>query len=384
MARARAAVRTVVTSTPEIRRVTLISPYALSVFGGVQEQVLSMSRELSRRGHEVQIIAPDVTDVARYDTPARVERVGRLLSVPANGSRAPLALSAHASRVALELVTAFSPDVVHFHEPFAPRVGWRTLRAHGYASVATFHRSGEGLAVSLAAPLLRRLATNLDVCAAVSDMAASTAHASCGVVPRVLFNGFETRRFVEFAREPQEVTTLVVVGRLEARKGVATAIAALRIHNDRQERPWKLVVIGDGPQRVSLVQAAGVDDAVRFLGSVTDEEKRRWYRRADVVIAPATHGESFGLILLEAMASETRVVASGIPGYRDAAGTHAVLFNAGQSDDLERAIDVALASRDGSTLASAREHAENWSMRRLVDDYLAVYQDAREQFAALG
>jgi glycosyltransferase involved in cell wall biosynthesis len=103
-----------------------------------------------------------------------------------------------------------------------------------------------------------------------------------------------------------------------------------------------------------------------------------------VVIAPATHGESFGLILLEAMASETRVVASGIPGYRDAAGTHAVLFDAGQSADLERAIDVALASRDRSTLAAAREYAENWSMRRLVDDYLAVYQDARQEFAALG
>jgi phosphatidylinositol alpha-mannosyltransferase len=200
----------------------------------------------------------------------------------------------------------------------------------------------------------------------------------------VLFNGFETGRFVEFAREPQDATTLVVVGRLEARKGVATAIAALRLHNDRQERPWQLVVIGDGPQRASLVQAAGVDDAVRFLGSVSDEEKRRWYRRADVVIAPATHGESFGLILLEAMASETRVVASGIPGYRDAAGTHAVLFDAGHSNDLERAIDVALASRDGSTLAAAREYAENWSMRRLVDDYLAVYQEARNQFAALG
>ncbi len=371
------------TGAREISRVSLVSPYALSVYGGVQEQVLSMSRELARRGVLVQIVAPDERDRSRYDTPARVERLGRLVRVPANGSRAPLTLSPGAAREATARIARFDPQVVHFHEPFAPRVGWRTLRQHRAAAVGTFHRSGGGPAVSLAAPLLRRWVRHLDVCVAVSPEAAATAHASCGARTTVLFNGFETARFVEFARERQAVPTLVVVGRLEERKGVATAIAALRAHNDRGVGSWRLVVIGDGPQRSSLETAAGPGADVVFLGAVADAEKRRWYRRADLVVAPATRGESFGLILLEAMASETPVVASDIPGYRDAAGQYAELFTPGDPVSLEGAITRVLDTPRWDP-APAREHAENWSMARLVDEYLDVYQGARQHFGALG
>jgi phosphatidyl-myo-inositol alpha-mannosyltransferase len=372
-----------VSARGEIRRVTLVSPYALSVFGGVQEQVLSMSRELARREYEVQIVAPDASDHGDYDTPAQLVRCGRLVSVPANGSRAPLTLSSRAAGEALERVTQFEPDVVHFHEPFAPRVGWRVLRAHRFASVGTFHRSGEGPAVALASVLLRRWGSRLDEAVAVSQFAAATAASSSGLTPRVLFNGFETERFVEFAREPQSLPTLIVVGRLENRKGVVTAIDAVRSHNAQHPTPWRLVVIGDGPEREDLVRHAARDESIEFLGSVSDEDKRRWYRRADVVIAPATHGESFGLILLEAMASGTRVVASDIPGYREAAGSHAVLFEPSSSIDLARGIAEALATRDEATLAGAREHAQHWSMRHLMDAYLGVYRDARERFARL-
>lgn len=367
-----------------INRVSLVSPYALSVFGGVQEQVLSMSRELTRRGIEVQIIAPDAADSSTLDTRARVERLGRVVSLRANGSRAPLTLSAAASRRAEALVRDFAPDVVHFHEPFAPRIGWRTLRAHRFATVGTFHRSGSGPAVTLAAPLLRRWAPLLDRSVAVSEHAALTAHQSCGLTPALLFNGFETDRFVEFARESLEDTTIVVVGRLETRKGVATAIAAVREHNERSAQRWRLVIIGDGPERENLVRAAHGDPAVQFLGSVSDDDKRRWYRRADAVVAPATHGESFGLVLLEAMASGTRVVASDIPGYRDAAQTHAVFFEPSSHVDLERALDEALRTRSDQTLTSARDFAERWSMHRLVDLYVPIYHDARQRFHALG
>jgi phosphatidylinositol alpha-mannosyltransferase len=363
-----------------LKRVSIVSPYALSVFGGVQEQVVAMSRELSRRGLDVQVLAPDATDESRIDTPARVVRMGRLVSVRANGSRAPLALSSRASREALAQVIDFDPDVVHFHEPFAPRLGWRTLRAHRFAAVGTFHRSGAGPALSLSAPVLRRWARHLDVCVAVSAQAARTASWFYGVSPVTLFNGFETERFVEFDREASAGITLVVVGRLEPRKGVATAISAVLHHNESSAPPWRLVVVGDGPERANLSRLAGGDEAIEFVGSVSDEQKRRWYRRADAVVAPATHGESFGLILLEAMASRTRVVASDIPGYRDAAGDHAVFFAAGDGAALEHAIEQALGSRDEATLAGAREYAEAWSMRQLMDEYLALYRRAKSLY----
>ncbi|MBW4029169.1 MAG: glycosyltransferase family 4 protein [Acidobacteria bacterium] len=365
-----------------IHRVTIISPYALSVFGGVQEQALAMSRELSRRGLEVQVVAPDASDESVVDTPARLERLGPLVSVRANGSRAPLTLSARASREAFARILAFAPEVVHWHEPFAPRLGWRTLRAHRVAAVGTFHRSGTGPALTWSAPLLRRWARHLDVCVAVSEQAAHTARQSCGVSPTILFNGFETERFTQFAREPQQRVTVLVVGRLEERKGVSTAITAVREHNAHATIPWRLVIAGDGPERANLERLAAADAAIEFLGAVSDENKRQWYRRADVVVAPATHGESFGLVLLEAMAAETRVVASDIAGYRDAVGSHAVLFPRANSRELEVAIDQALASRDAITLGRAREHAESWSMRHLMDEYLILYERARAIYGA--
>jgi phosphatidylinositol alpha-mannosyltransferase len=362
------------------RRVAIVSPYALSVFGGVQEQVLAMSRELSRRGDAVVVVAPDVHDHAPLDTPARVERFGRLLSLPANGSRAPLTLSPFAARRAYDAVRSFRPDVVHFHEPFAPLVGWATLRAHDTAAVATFHRSGDGPALRLTGPLLRTLATRLDASVAVSTQAASTIRSAAGIAAHVLFNGFEVERFVEHPRERASEVVLVTVGRLEERKGTSSAIRAVRAHNARSSRHWLLVVIGDGPQRAALDVLADHDPSIVFLDALGDEQKRSWLRRANVVIAPATRGESFGLVLLEAMASEASVVASDIDGYRDAAGGHALLFAPGDANDLERAVEAALAEETPERIAAARAHAEYWSMRRLMDEYELVYQAAHEHF----
>ena len=228
---------------------------------------------------------------------------------------------------------------MHFHEPFAPLVGWATLRAHDAAAVATFHRSGDGPALRRTGPLLRSLATRLDASVAVSAQAASTIRSAAGVAAHVLFNGFEVERFVEHPRERASEVVLVTVGRLEERKGTASAIRAVRAHNARSSHHWLLVVI-----------------------------------------APATRGESFGLVLLEAMASEASVVASDIDGYRDAAGGHALLFAPGDATDLERAVEAALADETPERIAAARAHAEYWSMRRLMDEYELVYQAAHEHF----
>jgi phosphatidylinositol alpha-mannosyltransferase len=363
-----------------IRRVALVSPYALSVFGGVQEQVLAMSRELSSRTLDVLVVAPDVNDHAVYDTPANVRRFGTRRSLPANGSRAPLSLSPRASRAAYRAVGEFAPDVVHFHEPFAPLVGWSTLRAHQFASVATFHRHGSGPALTLSAPLLRGLARGLDVSTAVSEAAAQTLRHAVGIEASVLFNGFETERFVTSPRVREKEVVLVVVGRLEERKGVQVAIDAVRAHNARGLDQWRLVVIGDGPERARLEARAAHDEMVVFEGAVDDGRKRSWLRRAHVLLAPALHGESFGLPLLEAMASETSVVASDIAGYREAAGGHAVLFDAGDPTGLERGIVQALDIESDQRVASAREYAEHWSMRRLVDAYLGFYDEGIGRF----
>lgn len=363
-------------------RVALLSPYALSVPGGVQEQVLAMSRELCRRGHDVLVVAPDASDTRVYDTPARLVRVGTLWSMPANGSRAPLTLSPGAARAARRAVEGFRPDVAHLHEPFAPLLGWGVLRAHAVATLGTFHRSGGGPAISLTRPLLRRLARHLDVAVAVSDAAAATLAAGAGLSARVLFNGFEAERFVEFPRERADEVEVVFLGRLEPRKGAVHALEAVRAHNARGRDPWRLVVVGDGPERAHLAAAAGDDERVVFVGSADDVAKRRWLRRARVVVAPSTRGESFGMVILEAMASETPVVASDIDGYREAAGGHATLVAPGDPAALEAGIVAALAKATPGGVAAARDHARHWSMTRLMDEYEALYARAEERFAA--
>jgi phosphatidylinositol alpha-mannosyltransferase len=361
-------------------RVVLISPYALSVYGGVQEQVLAMSRVLSKRGADVLVIVPDARDHTSYDTPAKVVRLGPRLSVPANGSRAPLTLSPVASWRAKDAVTFFRPDVVHVHEPFAPLLGWSTLLAHEHPTVGTFHRSGDGPALRYTRPLLRHLGTRLDEAVAVSEPAAATIERAAGLKSDVLFNGFETERFTETPRERSVETVLFYVGRLEQRKGVASAIEATREHNAKPGKPWRLVIGGDGPERSRLEALAAHDPRVVFLGRITDGEKRSWMRRVHALVAPSTHGESFGLVLLEGMASETLVVASDIDGYREAANGHATLFHPGDAASLERAVLFALEGETDDKLAAARDYAQDWSMARLMDKYQERYDLARRRF----
>jgi phosphatidylinositol alpha-mannosyltransferase len=363
-------------------RIALISPYALGVFGGVQEQVLAMSRELDRRGHEVLLVAPDHADRSTCDTPATVRRFGRLLSLPANGSKAPLTLSPLASREARLAVRKFAPTIVHLHEPFAPVLGWGVLRAHAGPAVGTFHRSGAGPALELTGPLLRSLARGLDATVAVSESAAATVQKAAGVHAEVLFNGFEMERFVATARERSSETVLLTIGRLEERKGTAHAIGAVRAHNARGGDQWRLVVIGDGPQRARLEALAGHDAMILFVGALSDAEKRACLRRADALVAPATRGESFGLVLLEAMASETSVVASDISGYREAAGGHGTLVAPGDERALEAGIVTALTAETPQAVAAAKSYAQRWSMSALMDAYELVYSTALERFDA--
>ncbi len=361
-----------------MRRLALVSPYALSVPGGVQEQVLAMSREWSRRGAEVLVIAPDAADRTDHDTPATVLTFGRRLSVPANGSRAPLTLSWAAAGRAARALREFAPEVTHYHEPFAPLLAWRALAEHGAAQVGTFHRAGAGPAVSLTSALTRRLGRHLDASAAVSEAAAKTLAAAAGLECEVLFNGFESERFRAFARESGADPVVLFVGRLEARKGAGVVLSALEEHQRRGGARWRLVIAGDGPERDELERRAEGNPDVELLGAVKDEAKRRWLRRADVAVAASLRGESFGLVVLEPMAAETPVVVSDIDGYREAAGGHAALFAPGDPTALEAAIRATLEGDGARRVPGAREHAERWSMAALCDAYEVIYQRARE------
>jgi phosphatidylinositol alpha-mannosyltransferase len=382
-------------------RVALVCPYSLSRPGGVQGQVLGLARNLSGRGHRVTVFAPVDLPVRAPDGVALVS-TGHSTSLPGNGSVAPVSVSPAAVRRGLADLRDFAPDVVHVHEPFAPGLTYALLTGRDLPPiVATFHRSGGSVLYTLLSPVARRLAGRLSARCAVSEAAAATATHALGGTYEVLFNGIETDRFAGVVPWPTKGPTGLFLGRHEERKGLGVLLEAWRqlvatapVTGSPTGRPV-LWVAGDGPETAALRRRYPQSESVRWLGVVDEDEKIRRLVAADVLVAPALGGESFGMVLLEAMAARTVVVASDIPGYRDAAGGCAVLVVPDDPAALTTALRGVLAgdlapprpagaaaTGDGSDPVDGRgrwldegaDRAAGWSMASLAGRYEALYR----------
>lgn len=406
-------------------RVALVCPYSLSRPGGVQGQVQGLARALGATGHAVLVLSPDddrppgwvpgsVPPVppgspvppgppgppvpAGQATVPRRFAAGPSTGVRANGSVAPVSLDPRAAWRARRAVRAFGADVVHFHEPLAPVVGYWCLAEHRLPAVGTYHRSGEGRGYRLAAPLVRWADARLDVRCAVSEAAAATLAAVAGHRPvEVLFNGVEVDRFAGAVPTPAGRPAVLFLGRHERRKGLDVLLEAFRQATWPAGAAPVLWVAGDGPETGQLRRRYEGHPGIEWLGVLDDAEVPARLAGASVLCAPSLAGESFGMVLLEAMAAGCAVVASDIPGYRAAAGGHAALVPPGDAAALARALAGAVgevtapAGAAGSAamspggparlaaarLAAARRHAEGWSMGRLATRYVALYERAR-------
>lgn len=386
--------RPAASASPNLR-VALVCPYSLSRPGGVQGQVTGLSRVLTERGHSVTVFAP-VDDVA--DRPEGIDLVvtGRSVPVPANGSRAPVSLSPMAAAHGVRAVRRGRFDVVHVHEPFAPGLPYGLLAAPGIPPlVATFHRSGASLFYSLLGPLAKLAARRFAVRCAVSEAARQTAAEAIGGEYQVLFNGVEVDRFRHADPWPTDGPTILFLGRHEERKGLRVLLEAGRsligagtgADGGTEAAGAVLWIAGDGPETESLKRRFPESPTVRWLGVVAEEEKARRLAGADVLCAPSLGGESFGMVLLEAMAANTLVVASDIDGYRDVVGGDAVLVPPGDGRALAGALESILAVGDEGTgagdgdprparRAAASARAEQWSMNRLAERYETLYWSA--------
>jgi len=362
-------------SVPE--RVALVSPYALSVPGGVQTQVRAMARDLASRGIDVTVCSPGLVDEQLTSAGIAHVAVGRILSLPANGSRAPITLSARAARTFASVASTQRAGVVHVHEPFAPVSSYTVLGQHRRPIVGTFHRGGGGPAYAAGRPLIRRLAASLDVVTAVSDRAAETIATVSVLRPVVLFNGIEITEIDAARPWPTDAPTVLFVGRHEERKGLGVLLEAFAAI----ELPIECWVMGQGPQSDQLRRRFASDPRISWLGAGDDAEKFSRMRGAHVLCVPSQGGESFGLVPLEGMAAGIAVVASDIPGYREATGGHATLVAPGDAPALAAALRRALEKPStNKRLAEARAHAERWSVRSLVDRYMPLYEEAMHHF----
>ena len=283
-----------------VRHVALVCPYSLDTPGGVQHQVLALERALTRLDHMVTVLAPGPTG-----------GLGRTIPIPVNGSiarMAPHPSGAHRTRPALARGRF---DVVHLHEPLAPSITIPALLLHSAPTVATFHAAGERTPYRWFGAPARRLARRIDASVAVSDAAAELVHRQLGVSCAVLYNGIELERFGP-SRRDRRSRSVLFLGRHETRKGLDVLLGATA----GLPKDVSILIGGTGPDTPRLRDRYRGDRRVVWLGQVSEATKLELLHRCSVLCAPSRHGESFGVVLLEAMAAGLPVVASDLPGYR--------------------------------------------------------------------
>jgi phosphatidyl-myo-inositol alpha-mannosyltransferase len=394
-------------------RIALVSPYSWTYPGGVTRHIEALARELRAQGHEPDILAPYDPDDAlsrRLHRGARPQRVqppesfvalGRTIGVPANGAVSNLTGTPHSVFAIRRALRDGDYDVAHIHEPIVPLVGFDALMSAGELPlVGTFHTYSENpISNGIGAIALggRRRMNRLHARIAVSEAAAWTARRFYGGRYRIVPNGV----FVPDRSPPPPPTTrdeaddgrdlldpageragqarplrILFIGQAVERKGLPVLLRAFEALRDQV--PATLTLVGASAEEIAPLLLDDRD--VRALGKVSDAEKHAELARAEVLCAPSLRGESFGMVLTEAFAASTPVVATDIPGYRDVAraGVDALLVAPGDALALAEALrTLALdGERRERMAAAARERAERFSWEHVAEEVADVYGQA--------
>lgn len=352
-------------------RVAQVCPYSLTVPGGVQGQVLGLARALRAQGHETRVLAP--CDGPPPDV--GVTPLGRSIPLASNGSVAPIAPDLPCLLRTMRAVADEEFDVVHLHEPFAPGPTLALLVFGRQPLLGTFHRAGASRAYSLLRPAPRFLAHRLATRCAVSADAMATATAALGGSYQLMFNGIEIDRFAKAQPWPTIGPTVMFIGRHEPRKGLSVLLDAFAT----LPAGAQLWVVGTGPQTDDLRRRHAGLAGVEWLGRIGDAEAASRLAGAHAFCAPSLHGESFGVVLLEAMSARTPIVASDLPAYRRVArsGQDALLVTPGcapaLADGLRRVLTDASLSR--RLVDAGESRAAEFAMSRLAELYTALYAE---------
>jgi phosphatidylinositol alpha-mannosyltransferase len=372
-------------------KIGLVSPYVYPLPGGVTQHVRFLYENLRLRGHDVRILTS--SHGLQRSSEGDVVRLGKGFSMPSNGSVGTITLSPRYVSQIRELLDRERFDILHFHEPFVPFLSLVILRESQSVNIGTFHAyGGWSPAYEFGSRAMRGYADRLHGRIAVS---AAARHFIDRYFPgdyKVIPNGVDVdryRRAVPVARWQDGTQNLLFVGRFEPRKGVLDLLRAYRILR-RGGHDCRLLLVGGGPQEREARRYVATRrlQGVEFLGRVSDDEKAQLFRTADVFIAPATGRESFGIVLLEAMAAGAPIVASDIHGYKGVVrrGREALLVQPRDHDDLADSIARLLDDRALAAEMSAAGaiRAEEFSWPRVtakVDDY---YGFAIRRLAASG
>jgi phosphatidylinositol alpha-mannosyltransferase len=356
-------------------KIGLVTPYFYPLLGGVQEHVANLYLGLKERGHEVKIITSSFLyggrDGVKFDE-RDVIRVNHSVPVPINGGIGHVALPWRLKKRLKEIFEAEGFDLLHIHEPLAPTLPLTSLRLGRCKIIGTFHASGDrSLGYSLAHPFLRRDFERLDGRIAVSKAAMSFVSRYFGGEFELIPNGVMIERFSR-ARPIKEYDTegwvnILFVGRLDRRKGFCYLRSAFRFIKKEFEST-RLIVVGPAKK--------GERDGIHFVGA-QHRFLPDYYRSAHIFCSPAIGRESFGIVLLEAMASGLPIVASDIPGYNEVIthGREGILVPPRDVFSLAEAIMRLIKEGDLRRRMglSGRERAENFSWPKVIDSITRYY-----------
>ena len=368
-------------------RIGLVSPYDFATAGGVNDHVRHLARQLRRLGHEARIFAPSSRADIDFDT-ARFYRIGSPISIPVNDSVARITLSFHLANQVAAIVEKEHFDVLHFHEPLMPALPMTMLKMSRTTNVGTFHafaRSNIGYYYGRRwlEPYLAYLHRGI----AVSDPARSFLHQYFPDFPvRIIPNGIDVNAFkpglTPIRHLKDDNVNILFVGRLEKRKGLGDLLRAYEFMQSRVPKS-RLIVVGDGPLRgqvESYIARHRLPNVV-MAGYVPDTVLPRYYCSADIFCAPATGAESFGIVLLEAMASALPIVATEIAGYMSVLEPGRDSMTVQPKGWAELGAALVILSRDAQLRRRmgeyGREKASRFGWEVVAAQIVDVYEEAR-------
>jgi phosphatidylinositol alpha-mannosyltransferase len=372
-------------------KIGLVCPYNVALGGGVQETVIAMRDYLERLGHTVRIITSQPRDVSGIDTSGMIF-LGRAIDMRwPNHTTAPIS-SGFSMEAIEQMVEAEKFDILHFHEPWMPALSRQILSRSQSVNVGTFHAKVPETMVSrtlqrVVTPYLRTVLKDLHELTAVSEAAAEYVSGLTDRPITFIPNGIDLKHFKFTPRaRAGSPSRILYIGRLEHRKGLRYLLQAYQLLV-QEEEDVRLIIAGDGAEREkleSLVKEAEIP-GVTFLGYVSDEQKLELLAQADLFCSPAIFGESFGIVLLEAMASGLVTVAGSNSGYVAVMQELGALSLVNPKDIPEFARRMKLLLSEPKLRSMwqtwAKMYVKQFSYEKIVRQYAQLYRTALKRHA---
>jgi phosphatidylinositol alpha-mannosyltransferase len=372
-------------------KIALVSPYDFAYPGGVCNHISCLEQQFTQKGHEVRVIAPASEAVSTFGD--RFIPIGKPRPIPVSGSIARITLSPWLSSRIKTVLDREHFDICHLHEPLMPMLCTTVLRLSNAPNVGTFHASGGKPWYSFGTPIgkliLKKWFRKLDGKIAVSPPAREYVSKYFPGEYTIIPNGVDTKYFSPDALPIEEFIdgklNILFIGRLEKRKGLDYLLEAYK--RVKLEMPnSRLIVVGPGirlrHKYEKRVRRSGIKDVV-FVGYASYRDLPRYYKTADIVCCPAIGWESFGIVLIEAMAVGKPVVASNIEGYASVLtdGVEGLLAPPKNAEKLAEALislmsDESLRRQLGANgWRRATEYSWENVAQRILDYYVRVLKE---------